>query len=108
MMQELGKTALDSMQFRERSIFSLGKAFGDGEGFNLSKLKCELQGVGLPLFPRLPSHLIHQPVGIDGLRNNRAVSNTQILCNVDRGGEAGKRKGSFKFQSLIHRGKIGF
>lgn len=30
-MQDLGKTALDSMQFRERSIFSLGKAFGDGE-----------------------------------------------------------------------------
>ena len=30
-MKELGKTALDSMQFRERSIFSLGKAFGDGE-----------------------------------------------------------------------------
>lgn len=30
-MQDLGKTALDSMQFRERSIFSLGKAFGNGE-----------------------------------------------------------------------------
>lgn len=31
MMQDLGKTTLDSMQFRERSIFSLGKAFGNGE-----------------------------------------------------------------------------
>lgn len=30
-MQELGATTLDAMQFRERSIFSLGKAFGDGE-----------------------------------------------------------------------------
>lgn len=30
-MQDLRKTALDSMQFRERSIFSLGKAFGNGE-----------------------------------------------------------------------------
>ena len=107
---------------QQRSISSsmeLKRSYGDkwehhvrairpGEGFNLSKLKGELQGVGLPLFPGLPSHLIHQPVDIDGLRNNRAISNTQILCNVDRGGEAGKRKGSFKFHSLIHRGKIGF
>ena len=30
MLQDLGASTLDAMQFRERSLFSLGRSFGDG------------------------------------------------------------------------------
>jgi len=32
LMKDFGASAVDAMQFRERSVYSLGKAFGDGKG----------------------------------------------------------------------------
>ena len=32
LMKDFGSTAVEAMQFRERAVFSLGRAFGDGAG----------------------------------------------------------------------------